>query len=205
MALILVGVAMVRLRLVDLPLDRDEGEYAYFGQLLLRGNPPYAAAYNFKMPGIYLVYAAMLAALGQTPTAIHVGLLIANAVAIALTFLVARRLIGTVGGVAASATYGTLALSPRLFSPSAYAEHFVVVPVLLGVLMVTRLSGLRTMALLGAGALFGAAFLVKQSGGAFALLGLVCVLARARSDARSRLMAGSVFVAGALAPFAVLC
>ncbi len=179
--LILAGVAMVRMRLVDLPLDRDEGEYAYFGQLLLQGIPPYAAAYNFKMPGIYLVYAAMLAALGQTPTAVHVGLLIANAIAIVLMFLVGRRLIGTLGGVVASAAYATLALSPRLFSPVAYAEHFVVVPVLLGILALTGLSEPRRIALLGAGALFGAAFLVKQSGGAFALLGLGYVLAaRAR-------------------------
>jgi hypothetical protein len=203
--LILAGVAMVRMRLVDLPLDRDEGEYAYFGQLLLQGIPPYAAAYNFKMPGIYLVYAAMLAALGQTPTAVHVGLLIANAIAIVLMFLVGRRLIGTLGGVVASAAYATLALSPRLFSPVAYAEHFVVVPVLLGILALTGLSEPRRIALLGVGALFGAAFLVKQSGGAFALLGLGYVLARARGDGRSRLLAGATFVAGAVAPFAALC
>ena len=203
--LILAGVAAIRMRLVDLPLDRDEGEYAYFGQLLLQGIAPYAAAYNFKMPGIYLVYAGILATFGQTPTAIHVGLLIANASAIVLMLLVGRRLIGTLGGVAASAVYATLALSPRLFSPSAYAEHFVVVPVLLGVLALTYVSGRRWMALFGVGALFGAAFLVKQSGGAFALLGLVCVLARARADARSRMLAGAAFVAGALAPFAALC
>ena len=45
--------AVIRLRLLDVPLDRDEGEYAYFGQLLLAGVPPYADAYNLKAPGIY--------------------------------------------------------------------------------------------------------------------------------------------------------
>jgi hypothetical protein len=48
-----VGAAALRLRLLDVPLDRDEGEYAYIGQLLLQGIPPYAQAYNFKLPGIY--------------------------------------------------------------------------------------------------------------------------------------------------------
>ena len=205
-ALILAGVAMVRLRLVDLPLDRDEGEYAYFGQLLLQGIPPYAGAYNFKMPGIYVVYAAILAALGQTPTAIHVGLLIAYAIAIVLMFLVGRRLIGTLGGVVAGAAYATLTLSPRLLSSSAYAEHFVVVPVLLGVLSVTRASGRpRLAALFGAGALFGAAFVVKQSGGVFALFGLLCALTGAPSHLRRRLAAGTAFVVGALAPYVALC
>src|SRR5439155_964183 len=84
-----------------------------------QGIPPYAGAYNFKMPGIYVVYAAILAALGQTPTAIHVGLLIANAIAIVLMFLVGRRLIGTLGGVVAGAAYATLTLSPRLRSSPA--------------------------------------------------------------------------------------
>jgi general stress protein CsbA len=204
--LILAGVAMVRVRLFDVPLDRDEGEYAYFGQLLLQGIPPYAAAYNFKMPGIYLVYAAMLTALGQTPTAVHLGLLIANAIAIVLMFLVGRRLIGTLGGVVASAAYATLALSPRLLSTSAYAEHFVVVPVLLGVLSVTRARGRRWMAtLFGAGVLFGGAFIVKQSGGVFALFGLLYALTGAPNHPRRRLAAGAAFMAGTSAPYVVLC
>lgn len=206
LALVLGAVAVVRMRLLDLPLDRDEGEYAYFGQLLLQGVPPYAAAYNFKMPGIYLVYAAIMGALGQTPRAIHVGLLIANAIAIVLMFLVGRRLIGVLGGVAASAAYATLALSPRLFSPSAYAEHFVLLPVLLGVLALTPASARRSMAVLfGAGALFGAAFLVKQSGGVFVLFGLVCVLTRAPGGLRRKLAAGAVLVAGSVAPYVSLC
>jgi general stress protein CsbA len=195
----------MRVRLLELPLDRDEGEYAYFGQLLLQGLPPYASAYNFKMPGIYAVYAVILAVLGQTPASIHVGLLIANALAIVLMFLVGRRLIGTLGGVAAAATYAALSLSPRLFSPSAYAEHFVVVPVLLGVVLLTTARAReRLVTVYGAGALFGLAFLVKQSGGAFALFGLLWVLADVQ-DARRRVTAGAVFVAGTLTPYVALC
>ena len=205
-ALILVAVAMTRVRLLDVPLNRDEGEYAYFGQLLLQGIPPYASAYNFKLPGIYAAYAAILAVLGQTPAAIHVGLLIVNAVSIGLMFLVARRLIGMLGGLASSATYAALTLSPRLFSPSGYAEHFVVVPVLLGVLVLTRTSRReRLMTLFGAGALFGVAFLVKQSGGVFALFGLVSILVGVPNDRRRKTIAAGVFVAGTLAPYAVLC
>jgi len=204
-ALIVVVVASIRVRLLELPLDRDEGEYAYFGQLLLQGVPPYASAYNFKMPGIYAVYAVILAVLGQTPASIHVGLLIANALAIVLMFLVGRRLIDTLGGVAAAATYAALSLSPRLFAPSAYAEHFVVVPVLLGVgLLTTAGARERLVTVFGAGALFGLAFLVKQSGGAFALFGLLWAIAGVQA-ARRRVTAGAVFAAGALTPYVALC
>ncbi|MGC1454185.1 MAG: hypothetical protein WA946_03240, partial [Nitrospirota bacterium] len=38
---ILLFVVIVRARLLDVPLERDEGEYAYMGQLLIQGIPPY--------------------------------------------------------------------------------------------------------------------------------------------------------------------
>jgi hypothetical protein len=52
--LLLVAImffSMIRFRLRDMPLERDEGEYAYAGQLLLEGIPPYQLAYNMKLPG----------------------------------------------------------------------------------------------------------------------------------------------------------
>jgi len=60
-------VAFVRLRLLNFPLERDEGEYAYAGQLILQGIPPYELAYNMKFPGTYLAYAFIMALFGQTP------------------------------------------------------------------------------------------------------------------------------------------
>ena len=66
MALLILFVAAVRLRLRDMPLERDEGEYAYSGQLILQGIPPYKLAYNLKFPGIYAAYALMMLIFGQT-------------------------------------------------------------------------------------------------------------------------------------------
>ena len=51
LAVIVVGLVLViRIRLLGIPLERDEGEYAYAGQLMLQGNPPYKLAYNMKFP-----------------------------------------------------------------------------------------------------------------------------------------------------------
>ena len=44
-------VVAIRIRLLGIPLERDEGEYAYAGQLILQGIPPYKLAYNMKFPG----------------------------------------------------------------------------------------------------------------------------------------------------------
>ncbi|MEK7701564.1 MAG: glycosyltransferase family 39 protein [candidate division NC10 bacterium] len=206
LTLIVLVTAGIRLRLLELPLDRDEGEYAYFGQLLLQGIPPYATAYNFKMPGIYGIYAVMLAIFGQTPTGIHLGLLVVNAATIVLVFLVAVRLFTATAGVAASAAFAALSLSPRLFSPTGHAEHFVLPLALAGLLALLRaIESRRPLALFCSGALFGAALLVKQSGGAFALFAVLYVAARAPGDVRRRLRLSATVAAGALAPLATLC
>ena len=88
--IVIAFAAIVRTRLLDLPLERDEGEYAYAGQLLLQGVPPYSQAYNMKFPGMYVAYAAIMAVFGQTVTAIRLGLLIANAATITKLLPISR-------------------------------------------------------------------------------------------------------------------
>ena len=73
MFLVLLVVIWVRVRLLDVPLERDEGEYAYMGQLLLKGIPPYLNVYTMKLPGVSVVYAIFMVLFGQTPFGIHLG------------------------------------------------------------------------------------------------------------------------------------
>src|SRR5262249_16958168 len=89
----LVLLAAIRLRVADVPLERDEGEYAYSGQLILQGIPPYELAYNMKFPGTYYAYSVILALFGQTPFGIHIGLLLVNAATVLMLFFLARRLL----------------------------------------------------------------------------------------------------------------
>ena len=49
-AIIVFGLIIAtRLRLLGIPLERDEGEYAYGGQLILQGIPPYKFVYRPKL------------------------------------------------------------------------------------------------------------------------------------------------------------
>src|SRR5207245_8108581 len=168
--------------------------------------PPYGQAYNFRLPAIYAVYALIRAACGQAPAGSRLGLLVVNVVTIALVFLVARRHFDARVAVVAAAAFAALSLSPRLLSTAAYAEHFVLPPVLAGLLILPRAIDRRSMAAyLGSGALFGTAFVVKQSAGAFLLFAVLYVLLGMRDDTRLRLTASAALVAGALAPFAAVC
>jgi len=52
---IVICAAAVRWRIAPMPLERDEGEYAYVAQQMLNGVPPYESAYSMKLPGIYVI------------------------------------------------------------------------------------------------------------------------------------------------------
>ena len=164
-------VVAIRIRLLGIPLERDEGEYAYAGQLILQGIPPYKLAYNMKFPGTYAAYALIMSILGQTIDAIHLGLLLVNAATIALIFLMGRRLMDSTAGVAAAASYAILSVSPSVLGLAAHATNFVILPVLAGVLLLLTGSGVTSseprqpkqfVRLFGSGLLFGIGFLMKQ-------------------------------------------
>jgi hypothetical protein len=177
-ALAVLFVLVVRVRLRDMPLERDEGEYAYAGQLILQGVPPYKEAYNMKLPGTYAAYAAIMAVFGQSPSGIRLGLALVNAASIVLVFLLGRKLLDAAAGVAAAVAFALLSLSPSVLGLAGHATHFIVLAALSGTWMLLRAlerlppGRLRPAVLIGAsGLLFGLAFLMKQHGIFFGLFG----------------------------------
>ena len=173
-ALIVLGAAWLRWHLLAVPLERDEGEYAYGGQLLLQGVPPYRLLYNMKLPGIYAVYAAILALFGQTQNGVHLGLLGVNALTTVLVFLLGRRLAGEVAGLAAAAFFAVLSVGQPVQGVFANAEHFVLLPALAGLLvLLIGLDAKRPAMILMSGVLLGLGVLIKQHGALFALWGAI--------------------------------
>ena len=173
-AVILAATAALRIHLLQTPLERDEGEYAYAGQLMLRGIPPYLYAANMKLPGTYAAYALLMAIFGQTIAGVHLGLLVVNATAIVLIALIGRRLCGAASGIAAAAAYALMSFSSSVLGTQAHATHFVVAAALGGFLLLLRYADRpRASILIGSGLLLGIAFVMKQHGIFFCLCGLL--------------------------------
>jgi hypothetical protein len=207
-----VTVAIVfsaRIRLLGLPLERDEGEYAYTGQLLLSGIPPYKLAYSMKFPGTSAAYALLMSIFGDSISGIHLGLILINLLTAGLILFLGRDLLGELGGIAAASAYCVLSLMPNVLGLAAHATHFVVMFSVAGAFLLLRALDRRSNRLIAAsGCLFGFALLMKQPGLFFLLFGAFYLFSR---DWRARLGAyeiayrNMIFVAGACAPFLVTC
>ncbi|MBN1545629.1 MAG: glycosyltransferase family 39 protein, partial [Syntrophaceae bacterium] len=200
----------LRWSLLDVPLERDEGEYAYGGQLLLQGMLPYQHLYSMKLPGIYAVYAGLLALFGQTHTGIHLGLLVVNIATIIVLFLLGRKLFDPLAGAVAGAIFAVLSVSQSVQGVFANAEHFVILPAVAGLLLLLRgLDDDRPWSLFWGGLLLGIGFVVKQHGAAFVVLGaLYLIIDRLRVrpvEPRHVLSECALFGAGAVLPYALIC
>lgn len=176
-------VLYVRIRLLAVPLERDEGEFAYMGQLLLNGTPPYLHAYTMKLPGVSAAYALFMLLFGQTATAVHLGLLLVNTGAAFLIFLLAKQLLDTSAALYSSSAYLLLSLSQAVYGLFAHATHFVVLFVLAGCVLLLRSLDARRIALLfPAGLCFGLAVTMKQHAILLVLFAMLFCLWRWRRD-----------------------
>ena len=194
LAVIVAVVVFIRIHFLAIPLERDEGEYAYAGQLMLQGIPPYQLAYNMKFPGVYAAYFFMMWIFGESSIGIHLGLLIVNIATIAIVFLLATRLIDLIAGVAAAASYTILSASPSVLGLAAHATHFVMLPTLVGALVLLNPVLTKKMVFVS-GILFGGGLLMKQPAIFFITFGAIYLLFR---DWRARLTLGQTLLRNAL-------
>jgi hypothetical protein len=206
--ILLVAVAL-QVHLLDVPLERDEGEYAYAGQLMLQGFLPSTKVYNMKMPGIYGAYALLMAIFGQTPTGIHLGLMVVNLATIVFLFLLGKQLLDRTTGLIAAVSFAVLSVSQSLHGVFANAEHFVILPAVAGMFILLRAAdSRRPLPLFSSGLLFGLAFLMKQHGAAFIAFALVYLIyegRRTQPSLKPILTNIIVFLAGAVFPFTLTC
>ena len=202
----------VRFAALSIPLERDEGEYAYSGQLLLEGIPPFIQSYNMKFPGIYIAYAACMKVFGQSTVGIRCGAMVCMLVTAIGIFMLARVLFGHAGGCVAALAFAIFSFSPAMLGFSANAEHFVNVFTVWGcfflVKAIAAVQSDRKAAFI-AGILLGTAVLMKQHAAMFALFGFfsitVVVSMGGTSGLGKRFVALLLYGTGLALPFSVMC
>jgi hypothetical protein len=177
--LVLLLNFVIRWRLRDMPLERDEGEYAYAGQLILQGIPPYQLAWNMKFPGAYFAYAALMSVFGESPQGIHLGLMAVTSASIILIFLIGSELMSAAGGLLAATFFTGLSALPFAYGLAGHATHFVVLFVCLATYALLRMEKHRPLLWAAvSGLAFGSAILMKQHAAIFAAAAFVWLLWR---------------------------
>ena len=202
---VLVLIACIRLRLLEFPLERDEGEYAYTGQLMLQGVPPYHLVYNMKFPGTYAAYAVIMALFGQTPAGIHLGVLCVTTLTALMLYGIGRRWVNEPAGIVAATTYAALAASPQLLGLAGHATHFCALFVTAGLCFLWPVGrNLNWKNAVAGGFLFGLAVLMKQHAAVFCLWGLGVLVVNGwrqyETSAAKRLLPCAAFCFGVALP-----
>ncbi len=184
-------IALSCLQILLMSFGRDQSIYAVIGSGVLHGKMPYRDLWDFKPPGIYLVYALAQAVFGRSmlaPRLLEVAGLLGMVVAfrsLAGTFFGLQR-IGIIAGALAALIHAQLGFW-HTGQPEAFGGFLTAYALVLTVGDYSRHRAWIAWA--GMGALFGYAFLLKPPLGGGALVCAAYLVQREYRRTGSRLSA----------------
>lgn len=199
---------LLRWRLLDIPLERDEGGFAYMGYSWIKGNPLFSDYVDVKPPLIYILYGVFESIFGTTPKGIHTGLFIFNlGFTITFYFYIKQKFsFGT--AMISSLVFILLSSLPNVFGFAAHATQLLLWPTIGGIwLLDYSLKQSKIFWLIPAGILLGIAFLIKQQAIGFMLFAgfyLTYILLIQEKNWKKWLISGSVLTSSAVLPY-ILC
>ena len=164
-------VAYTRLRLLAIPMERDEAGFAYIGHWLFKDKSLYVDMIDNKLPGLYILYGLFTNLFGYSSTGVHVGLLIANIASGILFFWLVRRLFNHFIAAISTSFLIVMLVSPNVGGFAAHATQLLLPFVFGGWLLFWR--GIQTskrFLFFVAGLLLGIAFIIKQQSVVFGML-----------------------------------
>ncbi|MGB4847405.1 MAG: glycosyltransferase family 39 protein [Saprospiraceae bacterium] len=174
--LFLLGISVIvvlqaRLRLIAIPMERDEAGFAYIGHWLLKGKSLYVDIVDNKLPGLYILYGFFTTIFGYNATGVHIGLLIANTVSSVCFYMLMRDLYNRFIAATATAFLLVLLADPNVFGFAAHATQLLLPFVLGGFYLFWKgiRSGRKSLFLI-CGLLLGVAFIIKQQSVVFGLV-----------------------------------
>lgn len=171
--LLLIGIVyIIRSKFFDIPFERDEGAYTYYGKMLLEGKIPYKDFYEQKFPGIFYFYSFMVYVFGDTVRQLHIGFTLLNMATIILIFYTVKKIFSSTAAIISASTFAFVSLTPFFCGFTIQSEHGVAFFISLGIfLYVIAYQTKKWYYYLLMGIAMGAAFMTKTSGVFLALWG----------------------------------
>lgn len=199
-------IILLRSKVSGMPFERDEGEFAYMGQLILKGLMPYTDAYNMKLPGTYWMYALIIKIFGATPASIHTGVTIVTLLSMYFMFGVVKSLFNAPVAVLTAFVYGLMVSAKSTLGFAGHATHFIVLFLMIGLWSWDHWRQSQKLHwILLFGICIGFAFLMKQQAIFFIMMGGFMILAEwmnSQEKSFSKLLTNVViFTLGVILPY----
>jgi len=160
--LVVVLFFAFRLQFTHMPLDRDEGAYAYIGQQVFSGSIPYKDTFDHKPPFIYYIYKTAFDLYGINVEAIRsftTGYLIFT---IILIYIFARTFSNMWVSLLSVLIYAVAMTNIHIQAPGSNTEVFTHFPLMLALLLILdRDREYDKVSFFTAGFLVSAAFFIK--------------------------------------------
>ena len=202
-------IVFVRYRYLEIPFERDEGEYAYGAQMLLSGEQLYGNVYSLKWPGIFLVYAFIISIFGATIWGVHFGLLVVHLLTTFVVYRLCRTYYPHLSSSLAALSFMIFMVQKEIQGIMANSEHFVIFFLSISLLLFFRYRSKKHNGyLVWAGIFSGLAFLTKQHAIGY-LLGIAFVLIflklhHSKNTFSQKAIRLSLYGGGVAAPFVLV-
>lgn len=164
--ILLILFFTLRLFSFSTPIDRDEGEYAYFGWLWLSGRGiPYVSVINMKPPLLHFIYGIFSILFGNTSYAIRLGSILYTGCTIVLFYLFLKenfsKTTAIIGSILVIFFFNDYYIESSWFN----AEMLILLPLTAAIRLLPKVLHTkypRPQSLLLVGAYVGAAMMIKQ-------------------------------------------
>jgi len=194
----------VRIPLLGVPFERDEGEYAYIAWRLGHSELPYRDWVDQKPPAIFWVYRAALSLPMNPIRAVHFAAFLFSATSACALFFLGLRFMNCFWAFCAATLFVLLSADPWVQGTAANTEIFMLLPLILSQISFFKSvedPDLRTLSILLCGALIGVAICFKQVAVVnwLLLLALYPVLAPSEKRGREAFLFAGLSTAGLMA------
>ena len=119
---------LIRWPVAEIPLERDEGEYAYIAQRWLQGDVPYRDAFDQKPPGVFVAYAVIETLIGTSPVALHWAPELYTLATLIVVALIGRRFLNDRAGLLAALFTAYMTVDNCVLGNAANTEMFMILP-----------------------------------------------------------------------------
>jgi len=154
---------LVRMAYVHVPLERDEGAYAYGAWRMLEGDVLYKDMVDFTPPGIFYLYASAIKFFGKGIDDIRFFTCIYMEFVLLWMFFLLKRIFTSREAWIGTAVLGFIAAEPAILGFTANKETFLLLPIIASIhLMLKGIDEHKKWLLVTAGCISGLGFFIKQ-------------------------------------------